>query len=435
MRLSPQDSRGNLVASNFRLLARGQVLERELSRLDFVLPHDQRPACTGFAGRLQRFLQAKPFITSGYDHSLAAKLAGQQSSVDVHARAQRSDVDVRRRRCNARGLLQGHHQPVFADGKTDARSGRSSQGFGKSVITAAAENGILRPQRAVGELERRAGVVIEPSHQAMIDNERHTQSRQDLLHFGKVHAAVFVEIVGHPGQSFDDGLIFGHLAVENAQRIGFITALAVGAHAADHVFERRAQSLKIFWPVTGIAYRVELQRPALYAEPVQQGSQHFEDFCVHGRRFTASGRWPNDFGADLEKLPVTPFLRTLAPKLRTNIVKALQARTFPQFVFNISADYARRVLRAQRQPLPFFALRAGPVFPREHLLGNNVGLFAHRALEELQVFDDGRADFLEVVNAKQLAHFRFDKVPRLRLRRQQIAGTANSLNHYANSPR
>jgi len=69
------------------------------------------------------------------------------------------------------------------------------------------------------------------------------------------------------------------------------------------------------------------------------------------------------------------------------------------------------------------------VFPGEHLFGNNVSLFAYGALKELQVFDDGCADFLEVVHVENVAHGGIDKVPRLCLGRQKVAGAADGFNH------
>jgi len=41
-------------------------------------------------------------------------------------------------------------------------------------------------------------------------------------------------------QGFNDGLVFGHFAVENAQRVGGCAALAVDAHGRRHRFQRFA---------------------------------------------------------------------------------------------------------------------------------------------------------------------------------------------------
>ena len=58
----------------------------------------------------------------------------------------------------------------------------------------------------------------------------HADGVEHGAHGGEVLAAGVVEVVADLGQLLDDGLVFGDLAVEHAQRIGFGAALAVGAH-------------------------------------------------------------------------------------------------------------------------------------------------------------------------------------------------------------
>ena len=80
-------------------------------------------------------------------------------------------------------------------------------------------------------------------------------------------------------------------------------------------------------------------------------------------------------------------------------------------MLNVCAHHPSGVFGPQCQPLSFFALGAGAVFPGKHLFENNVSLFTHGALKELQVFKDGRADLVEVVDAEYVADRRFNKVP------------------------
>src|SRR5205085_12345543 len=70
-------------------------------------------------------------------------------------------------------------------------------------------------------------------------------------------------------------------------------------------------------------------------------------------------------------------------------------------------------------------LGAAAVFPSEHFLADNIGLFPHRAFEQLQILDDGSANLAEIVDAKHVAHRRLDEVPQRRLRREQVARAAN----------
>ena len=60
-------------------------------------------------------------------------------------------------------------------------------------------------------------------------------------------------------------------------------------------------------------------------------------------------------------------------------------------MLDVGADHRRRVLRAQRER------RAVAVLERVHLLGDDVGLFADAAREQLRLLEDRRADLVVVV--------------------------------------
>ena len=83
-------------------------------------------------------------------------------------------------------FLQRHHQPVLANGEADSGRRWASQSLRQSVITSAAQNCILRPQRAVREFKCRARVVIQPPNQAVVQSEWNSHLRQDGLHRRKM---------------------------------------------------------------------------------------------------------------------------------------------------------------------------------------------------------------------------------------------------------
>ena len=134
----------------------------------------------------------------------------------------------------------------------------AADGLAEAVVAAAAEQGILRAQAAVRELEGGAGVVVEAAHQAVVARVGHAGGIERREDGGEVRLRVLVERVGDHGQRVDDGLIGGHLAVEHAQRIGDGAALAVRAHLADDRDERRAQHLVVARAVGGGADGVQL---------------------------------------------------------------------------------------------------------------------------------------------------------------------------------
>src|SRR5579863_731430 len=84
---------------------------------------------------------------------------------------ERRDVDIRLAQDAGGGsfFFERHDEAVFADGESDAGSGRAAERFGEAVVASAAENGVLRAQRAVGEFEGGAGVVVEAADQAVVD--------------------------------------------------------------------------------------------------------------------------------------------------------------------------------------------------------------------------------------------------------------------------
>ncbi len=122
---------------------------------------------------------------------MTPQIPRQAGGFGVHARAERSDIDIRlaQHALGWRLFLQRHHQPVFADGEANARSGRPAERFGKAVITAAAEDCVLRSQGSVGELERGASVVIEAADQPVVYAKLDTRQLQNLLHGVEMFAA------------------------------------------------------------------------------------------------------------------------------------------------------------------------------------------------------------------------------------------------------
>src|SRR5207248_2857321 len=124
---------------------------------------------------------------------VAAQLAGQAGCFLIHPWPQRRNVNIRLAEHGFCGFAQRHHQPVFAYRETNAWGRRSAKGFGEPVITSSAEDGILRAQSPVRELECRPGVVIKAANEAVIYVKLDTYRLQNLLHLLEVLATRFVE--------------------------------------------------------------------------------------------------------------------------------------------------------------------------------------------------------------------------------------------------
>src|SRR6185312_14982507 len=107
----------------------------------------------------------------------------------------------------------------------------------------------------------------------------------------------------------------------------------------------------------------------------------------------------------------TSLLRTLAAKLRADVIELLQRALFVEPMLDVRTHHTGSILRPQRQGLRFLAGGATLVLPGEHLLGNNVRLFADAAREQTGVFEYRRANFVEVVARENIAHLCLDPVP------------------------
>src|SRR5690242_4807954 len=282
----------------------------------------------------------------------------------------------------------------------------------------------------MGKFERGARVVIEAAHQSIIDCERYAHRAKNLLHLFEVGPAALIEEVADTRKLLDDGLIFWDFAVENAQWIRDRTALTVHAHLRRHGLERLAQCLIEKRAVVDAAYGIELQVPVIDAETIQKCGEQFDDFSIACGRLAPGRRRPDHFRANLVELAVTSLLWTLPPELRAH-VKQLVESAFPQLMLDVSAHDSGRVLGTQGERLALLALGASAIFPCIHLLSDDVRFFTHRTREELRLFEDWRANLVKVVDTKYLTRCRFDKIPQCRVRRQQVASSSDSFNHFS----
>ena len=156
-------------------------------------------------------------------------------------------------------------------------------------------------------------------------------------------------------------------------------------------------------------------------ELVEEGGEHFEDFGIAEGGFAAGGGRTDDFGADLGELAVAAFLWALAAELGADVVELLQLADFAELVFDVGADDAGGVFGAEGEGLGLFRLSASAVLPGVHLFGDDVGFFADAAGEEAGVFEDGGADFAEVVAGEDGAGGGLDAIPEGRFGREQVA--------------
>ena len=86
------------------------------------------------------------------------------------------------------------------------------------------------------------------------------RSSQIRLHGREVRRADVAEMIEDRRQLVDDRLVFRHLAIEHAQRIGFGAALAIAAQLRRDGLQRFAQFLDELRPAIRIADGIDQQR-------------------------------------------------------------------------------------------------------------------------------------------------------------------------------
>ena len=277
-----------------------------------------------------------------------------------------------------------------------------AQRFGQPVVAPAAQHRILRAQRAVDHFERGAHVVIQAAHQPRAHLVCDAAIVEVLLHRVEMRAARVAEVIDDARQLLDDGLVRFHFAIQHAQRIGFGAALAIAAHPRRHRFQLLPQALDVLRTAVAVAHRIDQQLETGEAGALEDLHHHLDHFGIHRGGFRADG-----LGADLVELPVAALLRALAAEHGAEVVELLHAGTLVEPVLDVGADHRSGVLRPQREGA------AVAVLEGVHLLGDDVGFLAHAAREQLRLLEDGRADFVVVIGAKDRARRGFHAVPHL----------------------
>ena len=164
----------------------------------------------------------------------------------IHAVAQRSDIDIRLAQtasadsCNA---ITSRSSPMAKP--IPERCGPPSDSD-KPVVSPAAEDRVLRAQRSVRELKRRSRVVIQPSHQAVVQREGNADGVSGSpAPLRNVCGKASSRNCADARKLLDDRLVLGNFAVKHAQRIGDGAALAIHAHVRRDRLERFAQRLVV----------------------------------------------------------------------------------------------------------------------------------------------------------------------------------------------
>ena len=247
----------------------------------------------------------------------------------------------------------------------------------------------------------------------------------------KCCAASLVEILADLRQLLDDRLVFRNLAVEHAQRIRLGTALAVGAHLVYHRLQRLAQSLVVAGAVVGAADGVQLQscQPRRPTSSSSVASISSTSASRAGDSLPAARR-PDDLGADLEELAIAALLRTLAAELRADVIELLQRALIVRARARCRRAPRRRCFPGAGSADCAFSLCARALSSQVNISLETMSVSSPTLREKsCGVFEDRRANLVEVVAREDVAHLRLHPVPQVGVGREKVAGSSNGFDH------
>ena len=252
----------------------------------------------------------------------------------------------------------------------------------------------------------------------MRDPVRDPVHAEVALHRGEVPAARLAQEIDRVWQPVDDGLVLGHLAVEDPEGVRLGAPLAVAAEPADIFAERRDQGLAERGTARRAAHRVHDQFDAGDAQLPDQRPREVEHLGVDRRVRDAE-----DLDVELMELAVPALLRPLVPEHRAEQVHLRRRHRLLEAVLDKRAHEARRRLGAQGDAL------APLVGEGVHLLLDDVGRLARALGEQFLAFDDRRADLGVAVALEEPPRHRLHALPALHLARQDVVGSPDRWNH------
>src|SRR5207245_2935669 len=284
------------------------------------------------------------------------------------------------------------------------------------VVAAARRERILLSGRSGGiELEDGTRVVIEAANEvrvvAVLDPGRVEQTADRIPRL----RARTAEVIGDARCIGLEGLTLRDLAIEQAQRIGLQTSLAI---AVQLVLERTvvlAQELQVRRPADVVADRVELQPQIADSGLSQPPRRDLDDLRIERR-----ARGPDGLDVVLEELAVPALPRPDVAEHRPEPVKTRGLRPLVEPPLEVSAHDTGGGLGTQGQ------LAAATILEAVKLLGDGVCVLAD-SLDELGTFDDRGDDLLVREPCRNLGSCAFGGAPQRAIARKNVANAADRL--------
>ena len=297
----------------------------------FVVPQNQRITRAALVGLFELAFEAAATAIEQQTQprQLVAQTLGQRQRRQLRRLAKGADVDIGSAIELGRQQLQGfqqQHQTLDAHGEADTRRGLATQLRHQAIVTATGAHRALSTKLVGDPLEYGAVVVIQTAHQLVVDlvtNAGSVQARLDAL---EVQARLFVEVITQGRCTNQRGLGRLVLAVENAQRIGGQTALAVLVKLVKALLQVGHQGVAISRTRFAGTQAVELQGHGIgQAEFLPQTPGQHDQFGIDVRPRQVEGFHPH-----LMELTIAALLRLLVTKHGAGVPQLLHLATTGQ---------------------------------------------------------------------------------------------------------
>jgi hypothetical protein len=172
------------------------------------------------------------------------------------------------------------------------------------------------------------------------------------------------------------------------------------------------------WPADITPDGIDQECLVFDTNALEKELQHLEHFSFDGWIVRAKHLSP-----DLMKLPIAPFLRTLAAKHGTEVVQLGDGQFLLQLMLHMGAHDGGRSLWPQRERFLVAILK------RVHLFRHNIRVFSHTTRKQFGALKDRSANLGKAVQVEDLAGGVLHTSPECRLWGEDIAGTFDGLDH------
>ena len=307
-------------------------------------------------------------------------------------------------------MVDEQGQPLHAAGKAHPGHVRAAEGRHQPVVAAAAGHRGLGADGAGHDLEGGAHVVVESPDQPGIEHVFQAGGIEKTTHGREVCGALRAQVVGDLRGVGRELLALGHLAVEDAQRVGELSAHAVLAQLfLVHPLKEFPQDVEKDRTAGRTTQGVELHGELGEPQFGQVVAQHEQDLGVE-QRLGRSHR----LHVDLVELAHAAFLGPFVPEHGPVGEIFGQAVVGALFLDQRPHDPGRG-LGAQGQGTAL-AVRKGV-----HLLLDHVGFLADGPGKQLRAFENRNAQFLVAVAGENRAGGRLDKGENAGVRREEVS--------------